>query len=50
MSVTPEELKILHEKYFDSFSINLLNLNLLYIIDVSEEEVKKLDRSDSAAC
>jgi hypothetical protein len=45
---TANELKLeLHEKSTDSFNTSLLNtLNLLYIIDVSEDEIKKLDGSD----
>lgn len=48
MSVTPEELKIqLHEKIYRLIQYKFAEyLNLLYIIDVSEEEVKKLDGSD----
>jgi hypothetical protein len=48
MSVTPEELKIqLHEKTYRLIQYKFAEyLNLLYIIDVSEEEVKKLDGSD----
>ncbi len=48
LSVTPNELKIqLHEKIFRLIQYKFAEyLNLLYIIDVSEEEVKKLDGSD----
>jgi hypothetical protein len=48
MSIVPEELKIqLHEKIFRLIQYKFAEyLNLLYIIDVSEEEVKKLDGSD----
>lgn len=45
-----ENLKaILHEKVYRLIQHNFAEyLNLLYIIDVSEEEVKKLDGSDIA--
>lgn len=48
MSVSPEELKIqLHEKIFRLIQNKFAEyLNLLYIIDVSEEQIKKLDGSD----
>lgn len=48
VSVAPEELKIqLHEKIYRLIQYKFAEyLNLLYIIDVSEEEVKKLDGSD----
>ncbi len=47
-SITPDELKIqLHEKVYRLIQYKFAEyLNLLYIIDVSEEEVKKLDGSD----
>jgi hypothetical protein len=48
LSLLPEELKIqLHEKVYRLIQYKFAEyLNLLYIIDVSEEEVKKLDGSD----
>lgn len=48
MSISPEELKIqLHEKIYRLIQYKFAEyLNLLYVIDVSEEEVKKLDGSD----
>jgi len=48
MSTLPEELKIqLHEKIFRLIQFKFAEyLNLLYIIDVSENEIKKLDGSD----
>lgn len=48
MSIVPEELKIqLHEKVFRMIQYKFAEyLNLLYIIDVSEEQIKKLDGSD----
>ena len=47
-SVTPEELKIqLHEKIYRLIQYKFAEyLNLLYIIDVSEEQIKALDGSD----
>lgn len=47
-SITPEELKIqLHEKIYRLIQHKFAEyLNLLYIIDVSEDEIKKLDGSD----
>lgn len=47
-SVTADELKIqLHEKIYRLIQYKFAEyLNLLYIIDVSEDEVKKLDGSD----
>ena len=47
-STTPHELKIqLHEKIYRMIQYKFAEyLNLLYIIDVSEDEVKKLDGSD----
>jgi hypothetical protein len=45
MSISPKELKIqLHEKIFRYKFAEYLNL--LYIIDVSEDQIKKLDGSD----
>lgn len=48
MSTLPEELKIqLHEKIFRLIQYKFAEyLNLIYIIDVSENEIKKLDGSD----
>jgi hypothetical protein len=48
MSISPEELKIqLHEKIYRMIQYKFAEyLNLLYIIDVSEIEIKKLDGSD----
>ena len=48
MSVSPDELKIqLHEKMYRLIQYKFAEyLNLLYIIDVAEEEIKKLDGSD----
>jgi len=48
MSISPEELKIqLHEKIYRLIQYKFAEyLNLLYIIDVSEEQIKKLDGSD----
>ena len=48
LSLSPDELKIqLHEKIFRLIQYKFAEyLNLLYIIDVSEEEIKKLDGSD----
>ena len=48
MSISPEELKIqLHEKIFRLIQNKFAEyLNLLYIIDVSEDQIKKLDGSD----
>lgn len=48
MSVSPAELKIqLHEKVYRMIQYKFAEyLNLLYIIDVSEEQIKKLDGSD----
>ena len=47
-STTPHELKIqLHEKVFRLIQHKYAELlNLLYIIDVPEEQIKKLDGSD----
>jgi len=48
LSITPDELKIqLHEKIYRMIQYKFAEyLNLLYIIDVSEIEIKKLDGSD----
>lgn len=48
LSTAPAELKIqLHEKIFRLIQYKFAEyLNLLYIIDVSENEIKKLDGSD----
>lgn len=48
ISISPNELKIqLHEKIYRLIQYKFAEyLNLLYIIDVSEEEIKKLDGSD----
>ena len=48
ISLSPEELKIqLHEKIYRLIQYKFAEyLNLLYIIDVSEAEIKKLDGSD----
>ena len=48
LSTAPNELKIqLHEKVYRLIQYKFAEyLNLLYIIDVSEREVKKLDGSD----
>lgn len=48
MSILPDELKIqLHEKIYRMIQYKFTEyLNLLYIIDVSEIEIKKLDGSD----
>jgi len=48
MSISPNELKIqLQEKIYRLIQYKFAEyLNLLYIIDVAEDEVKKLDRSD----
>ena len=48
LSLSPNELKIqLHEKIYRLIQYKFAEyLNLLYIIDVSEEEIKKLDGSD----
>ncbi|PWA08070.1 hypothetical protein [Flavobacterium laiguense] len=48
LSLSPNELKIqLHEKIYRLIQHKFAEyLNLLYIIDVSEEEIKKLDGSD----
>ncbi|WP_309641191.1 hypothetical protein [Flavobacterium sp.] len=48
MSTKPDELKVqLHEKIYRLIQYKFAEyLNLLYIIDVSEEQIKKLDGSD----
>ena len=48
MSISPNELKLqLHEKIYRLIQYKFAEyLNLLYIIDVSEEEIKKQDGSD----
>jgi len=48
MSISPAELKIqLHEKIYRLIQYKFAEyLNLLYIIDVSEDEVKRMDGSD----
>ncbi|WP_269240869.1 hypothetical protein [Flavobacterium limnophilum] len=48
MSILPQELKIqLHEKIYRLIQYKFAEyLNLLYIIDVSEDQIKKLDGSD----
>jgi hypothetical protein len=48
LSTTPDDLKLaLHEKIYRLIQYKFTEyLNLLYIIDVPEEEVKKLDGSD----
>lgn len=48
LSTLPQELKVqLHEKIYRLIQYKFTEyLNLLYIIDVSEEEIKKLDGSD----
>jgi hypothetical protein len=48
ISTSPEDLMLqLHEKIYRLIQYKFIEyLNLLYIIDVSEEQVKKLDGSD----
>jgi hypothetical protein len=48
MSISPDELKIqMHEKIYRLIQYKFAEyLNVLYIIDVSEDEVKKMDGSD----
>lgn len=48
MTISPQELKIqLHEKIFRLIQYKFAEyLNLLYIIDVSEDQIKKLPGSD----
>jgi hypothetical protein len=50
ISIEPEELKAqLHEKIYRLIEYKFAEyLNLLYIIDVAEDQVKKLDGSDVA--
>ena len=50
LSTNPSELKIqLHEKIYRLIQYKFAEyLNLLYIIDVSEDQIKKLDGSDIA--
>jgi hypothetical protein len=47
-SISPVELKIqMHEKIYRMIQYKFAEyLNLLYIIDVSEDQIKKLDGSD----
>lgn len=51
MSTLPNELKIqLHEKIYRLIQYKFAEyLNLLYIIDVSEDEIRKIDGSDLVA-
>ena len=48
LSISPNELKVqLHEKIYRLIQYKFAEyLNLLYIIDVSEEKIKELDGSD----
>nr|WP_315133484.1 hypothetical protein [uncultured Flavobacterium sp.] len=48
LSLLPNEIKLqLHEKIYRLIQYKFAEyLNLLYIIDVSEDEIKKLDGSD----
>jgi hypothetical protein len=48
MSISPHDLKIqLHEKIYRLIQYKFAEyLNLLYIIDVPEDQIKKLDGSD----
>ena len=48
LRTTPEELKIqLHEKIYRLIQYKFAEyLNLLYIIDVAEDQIKKLDGTD----
>ena len=48
MSISPDELKIqLHEKVYRLIQYKFAEyLNLLYIIDVAEDQIKRLDGSD----
>ena len=48
LSTSPDELKLqLHEKIYRLIQYKFAEyLNLLYIIDVSEDQIKKLDGSD----
>jgi len=51
MSTSPNELKVqLHEKIYRLIQYKFAEyLNLLYIIDVPEDQIKKLDGSDLVA-
>lgn len=51
MSTSPQELKVqLHEKVYRLIQYRFAEyLNLLYIIDVPEQQIKSLDGSDIAA-
>ncbi|NHM06646.1 hypothetical protein G4D82_05390 [Flavobacterium sp. CYK-4] len=51
LSTKPEELKVqLHEKIYRMINYKFAEyLNLLYIIDVPEDQVKKLDGTDLVA-
>ena len=51
LSTKPMELKVqLHEKIYRLIQYKFAEyLNLLYIIDVAEDQIKKLDGSDVAA-
>lgn len=51
MSTSPEGLKVqLHEKIYRMIQYKFAEyLNLLYIIDVPEDQIKKLDGSDLVA-
>lgn len=51
LSISPDELKIqLHEKIYRMIQYKFAEyLNLLYIIDVPENEIKSLDGSDLVA-
>lgn len=51
LSTKPTELKVqLHEKIYRLIQYKFAEyLNLLYIIDVAEDQIKKLDGSDVAA-
>ena len=48
LSISPDELKLqLHDKIYRLIEYKFAEyLNLLYIIDVSEDQIKKLDGSD----
>jgi len=50
-STTPNELKVqMHEKIYRLIQYKFAEyLNLLYIVDVSEDQIKKLDGSDLSA-
>ncbi|MFT3794813.1 hypothetical protein [Flavobacterium sp.] len=51
LSTKPEELKVqLHEKIYRLIQYRFAEyLNLLYVIDVPEDQIKKLDGSDLVA-